>query len=66
MKIINEYLIIDPVTGKVGKYIELEGNVFFRVSLETNNERYYWISSDKFYERYNTTKKTFEQWKETK
>jgi hypothetical protein len=66
MKIINEYLIIDPITGEVGKYVELEGQVFFRVSVETNNIRYYWVSSNEFYERYDITKKTFGQWKETK
>ena len=62
MKIINEYLILDPVTGEVDKYVELEGEVFFKVSIEG----YYWISSDKFYERYDITKKTFGKWKETK
>ncbi len=62
MKIINEYLIIDPKTGEVGKYVELEGDVFFKVTLVG----YYWVSSDEFYERYDITKKTFGQWKETK
>jgi len=62
MKIINEYLISNPITGEVGKYIELEGGVFFKVGIEG----YYWISSDEFYERYDITKKTFGQWKETK
>jgi hypothetical protein len=62
MKIINEYLIVDSVTGEVDKYVELEGEVFFKVSLV----KYYWISSDEFYERYDITKKTFEIWKTTK
>ena len=66
MKIIAEYLIIDPIIGEVGKYVELEGEVFFRVSVETNNVRYYWVSSTEFYERYDITKKTFGQWKEIK
>ena len=66
MKIIAEYLIIDPIIGEVEKYVELEGEVFFRVSVETNNIKYYWVSSSDFYERYDITIKTFEQWKETK
>jgi hypothetical protein len=66
MKIINEYLIIEPITGHVQKYVELEGEVFFRVSVEPNNTRYYWIPSNEFYERYDITKKTFGQWKEKK
>ena len=59
MKIINEYLIIDPITGEVGKYVELEDEVFFRVSVETNNIKYYWIPKNMFYERYDETKKMF-------
>lgn len=66
MKIINEYLIIDPITGEVGKYVELEDEVFFKVSVETNNIKYYWVSSSDFYERYDVTNKTFGQWKKTK
>lgn len=66
MKIINEYLIIDPITGEVEKYVELDGEVFFKVSVETNDIRYYWVSSTDFYERYDMTKKTFGLWKETK
>lgn len=66
MKIINEYLIIDPITGKVDKYVELEDEVFFRVSNETNNVGYYWIPKNSFYERYDITKKMFGEWKETK
>ena len=66
MKIIAEYLIIDPIIGEVEKYVELEDEVFFRVSVETNNIRYYWVSSTEFYERYDITKKTFGQWKEIK
>jgi hypothetical protein len=57
MKIINEYLIIDPITGEIDKYVELEGEVFFRVSIETNNIKYYWIPTNSFYERYDSTKK---------
>lgn len=63
MKIINEYLIIDPITGEVDKYVELEGEVFFRVSIETNNIKYYWIPKNTFYERYDVTKKMFVEWK---
>lgn len=59
MKIINEYLIIDPITGEVGKYVELEDEVFFRVSVETNNIKYYWTPKNMFYERYDETKKMF-------
>lgn len=62
MKIINEYLILDPVTGEVEKYVELEGEVFFKVSLV----KYYWVNKDTFYERYDETKKMFEKWKETR
>jgi len=62
MKIINEYLIIDPKTGEVGKYVELDGDIFFKVTLVG----FYWVSSDEFYESYDITKKTFGQWKETK
>lgn len=61
MKIINEYLIIDPVTGEGDKYVELEGEVFFKVSLV----KYYWIPKSTFYDRYDETKKMFEEWKET-
>ena len=61
MKIINEYLIINPITTEVGKYMELEGNLFFKVEIDG----YYWISSDEFYERYDITKKLFGEWKET-
>lgn len=64
MKIINEYLIIDPITNEVEKYVELEGEVFFKVSIETNNVKYYWISRTTFYEIYDNTKKTFGLWKE--
>jgi len=66
MKIINEYLIIDPITGEVEKYVELDGQVFFKVSVETNNIKYYWVPTGIFYERYDITKKTLGQWKETK
>jgi hypothetical protein len=55
-------LIIDPKTGEVGKYVELDGDIFFKVTLVG----FYWVSSDEFYERYDITKKTFGQWKETK
>ena len=61
MKIINEYLIVNPVTGEVEKYVELEGEVFFKVSLV----KYYWIPKSTFYDRYDETKKMFEEWKET-
>lgn len=61
MKIINEYLIIDPVTGEGEKYVELEGEVFFKVSLV----KYYWIPKSTFYDRYDETKKLFGEWKET-
>jgi len=62
MKIINEYLIVNPVTGEVEKYVELEGEVFFKVSLV----KYYWIPKSTFYDRYDETKKMFEEWKETR
>lgn len=61
MKIINEYLIVDSVTGEVDKYVELEGEVFFKVGLV----KYYWIPKSTFYDRYDETKKMFEEWKET-
>ena len=57
MKIINEYLIVNPVTGEVEKYVELEGEVFFKVSLV----KYYWIPKSTFYDRYDETKKMFEE-----
>ena len=66
MKIINEYLIVNPVTGEVEKYVELEGEVFFKVSIETNNIKYYWIPKSTFYDRYDETKKTFGIWTETR
>ena len=66
MKIVNEYLILSPITGEVNKYIETEGEIFFKESVETNNVRYYWVNSDVFYELYNESKKTFEQWKTKK
>lgn len=61
MKIINEYLIIDPITGEVDKYVELEGEVFFRLSIETN--RYSWTPKSMFYERYDSTKKVLKDGK---
>lgn len=66
MKIINEYLIVDPVTVEVDKYVELEHEVFFKVSVETNNVKYYWIPKSTFYDRYDKTKKMFGEWKETR
>jgi len=65
MKIINEYLILNPITGKVKKYVELEGEMFFKLKgIEEN--RYYWVNPDVFYELYEESKKTFEIWKTTK
>lgn len=63
MKIINEYLILHPITGYVEKYFELEGDVFFK---QGNENRYYWVNPDVFYELYEESKKTFEKWKETR
>jgi hypothetical protein len=62
MKIINEYLILHPITGYVEKYVELEGDVFFK---QGDENRYYWVNPDVFYELYEESKKTFEEWKET-
>jgi len=65
MKIINEYLILNPITGKVKKYIELEGEMFFKLKGHEEN-RYDWVKPEVFYELYEESKKTFEGWKETK
>ncbi len=65
MKIINEYLILNPMTGKVEKYTELEGEMFFKLKPSEEN-RYYWVNPDVFYELYELSKKTFELWKTTK
>ena len=65
MKIINEYLILNPMTGKVEKYTELEGEMFFKLKPSEEN-RYYWVNPDVFYELYEESKKTFELWKTTK
>jgi len=65
MKIINEYLILNPITGKVKKYIELEGEMFFKLKGHEEN-RYDWVKPEVFYELYEETKKTFEEWKTTK
>ena len=54
---------MDPVTGVGGKYVELEGEVFFKVSIETNNIKYYWVPTNSFYERYDTTKKVLKDGK---
>ena len=66
MKIVNEYLVISPITGEVNKYIEIEGEIFFRESVETNNIRYYWVPAGVFYEWYDNSKKLLEEWKQTK
>lgn len=66
MKIMNEYLIIDPINGKVEKYVEIEGENFFKCVIENNNLEFYWVSKSIFYERYDITKKLFCEWKETR
>jgi len=66
MKIINEYLVISPITGEVNKYIEIEDEIFFRESIETNNIRYYWVPADVFYEMFDKSKKLLEKWKQKK